>query len=95
MAWRDSLNRLGVGTAWYLIRKHPRLMQRIVSISVSAPWWRDRAIINMLWSLRWLKPVLKAILTDTGKDRFEQWFDHNYSRAALVKKYPWLKYYRK
>jgi hypothetical protein len=94
MAWRQSLARQFWKAIWsvvfYLDRNQPWLWRKIVTIRVLLPWWRDRAIVNFVFSVRWLLPVLKEILTDAGKNRLLQWYDRNYASAALRKKYPWL-----
>ena len=98
MSWRQSLARQFWKATWsvvfYLDRNQPWWWRKIVMIRVKAPWWRDRAVINVLHFIHIerqpMKGVLKYLLTDPGKDRFLQWYDRNYSSAALRRKYPWL-----
>jgi hypothetical protein len=96
MSLRSFFERQCRQAFFFLESKAPWLFQKAVRVSVLAPWWRDCAIINALDSILWLvNPIFDEIMTPAGKRRYFEWFDRNYSRPALEKKYPWLKHYRK
>jgi hypothetical protein len=95
MSWRESLK-------WAILRRlraiepeMPRLVAAIVTISVRAPWWRDRTVLAILLFFGpAIRLFCKSLLTHAGRVRFHAWHERNYSSAVLIRKYPWVKYER-